>query len=806
MNNVFFGHTLFLLFSIAGFFTNHVHAQKVIQIIDQKKQSPHPFTHLICDNEKQYITDHNGYAALITFPETLKVKTLSQGDTLIHFDDVMRLQQDTIVVSIHHKGAEPLIHYTSMEADSFIQCVIKHKNYNDPNQLSNFYYDTYNKFHIETNKLDETKSIADKFLSVFSLKLEEYPEDHHLLLSESVTQRRYHNKLNEDEVIVASRFSGIDRPFLLAVNSQIQSFSLYESFIRIANYKYVNPLTKKSYKKYHFQIEDTIHHQSGKKLVVVRFSPKKTTRFESLRGYYFIDSEHFGIERAWVYPSITRGAKMNLYQRNRLINETLWFPDEFFTQLELENIGSKQLDFFATTHTIVRNLSFNKNYAPNDFDEIAIRYDETAGNENNNFIIDTSRSVPLTPEDSNTYAFYDSVGTVNNFEKILYLGEKIYRKRIPFSTFNIHLNKVANFNLYEGIRVGIGDQTNEKLSKRWSAGGYIGYGLRDEQYKYGANLAYHTNSAWKWHVRAAHSRDVEESGASTFYLDRPQYTSEWIRRLRIRIMDIVHKNHLSLHFQPSRFLFGSLQLEQNINQVPYDYTFEGNTERTDYNYTTVGLHLKYAYGQRYFKLFNDQFPLDNNYPTFWLNVIKGLDGPLDGAFDFWKIEQKIEWSIPNPGLGITRFQLISGITLGDVPYFQLHRGLGSGQVLGVIHNSFETMGYNEFLSDRYTSLFATHDFGYINFMKAKNFRPKLEFAYNVGIGSLNNPDIHQEFDFETMENIFMEGGVMLNELLVFTPLYFKVAIGMGYYYRFGAYQLGTFGENSVIKLSTRFKL
>lgn len=803
MNRTCKAHTLLLLIATVLCITNHVYAQKTIQVIDQRRSVPQPFTHIQTDTN-HYITNHQGFIQLDEFPESLSIKTLLQGDTLIHFNEKTKTKQDTIVVSINHKGKLPLIHYTSNEAEQLIRKVIANKKVNNPNKLSDFYYDTYNKFYIHTDKLDETKNIVDKILSVFSLKLDDFPENHHLVLSESVTQRRYHSKLNEDEIVIASRISGVDHSFLLAVNSQLQSFSLYEDFIRIANHKYVNPLTHANYHKHHFQIHDTIPSSSGRELVVIQFSPKANARFESLKGFLFIDTQNFGIERAWVYPAIIRGVKMNLYQQNKLLNDTLWFPDEYFTQIELNNIGTNELDFFASTHTVINNIMFNKNYTSKDFDEIAIQYNEKAAYSFNNEIIDSSRAVPLSPTDSNTYVFYDSVGSIKHFERVLNLGEKIYRKKVPLSFFNIHLNKVGNYNAFEGVRAGLGGQTNEKFSKHLFFGGYIGFGFRDRIFKYGVNTAFQSNTHWRWRLNVAHRNDVIESGAASFYLDRPQYSSEWIRNLRIQIMDVVRQNHVSVHFQPTKYLYGNVSLEQNTNSVLYNYQYKDHAVNN--HFTTVGVHLKYAYGQRYFRLFNEKFPLDNTYPIIWLNIIKGLDGPLDGEYNFWKIEHKTEWTIPLPSWGVTRFQFISGVTLGDVPYFQLHRGRGSGQVLGLIHNSFETMGFNEFLSDRYLSLFLTHDFGYINFLKAKNFRPKFEVAYNAGVGGLSNPEAHQYLDFNTMENIFMEAGAMFNELLVINPLYFKVGFGIGYYYRFGAYQLGTFADNSVIKLSTRFKL
>ena len=37
----------------------------------------------------------------------------------------------------------------------------------------------------------------------------------------------------------------------------------------------------------------------------------------------------------------------------------------------------------------------------------------------------------------------------------------------------------------EGFRLRIGGRTNNKFSSKWILGGYLGYGFRDEEFKYG---------------------------------------------------------------------------------------------------------------------------------------------------------------------------------------------------------------------------------------------------------------------------------------------------------------------------------
>jgi hypothetical protein len=159
-------------------------------------------------------------------------------------------------------------------------------------------------------------------------------------------------------------------------------------------------------------------------------------------------------------------------------------------------------------------------------------------------------------------------------------------------------------------------------------------------------------------------------------------------------------------------------------------------------------------------------------------------------------------------LGITNIQFIAGATEGSAPYTMLFNGKGSLQSPSVvIHNSFETMGYNEFLSDRYWALFISHNFGRL-YYKSKLFRPSLLLLYNVGNGSLKNQQLHQGEirPFKTMEKNYSEAGLLLNDILSFKLSGLKVGIGGGVFMRLGAYQYDKFGNNIVWKFSFNFNI
>ena len=54
--------------------------------------------------------------------------------------------------------------------------------------------------------------------------------------------------------------------------------------------------------------------------------------------------------------------------------------------------------------------------------------------------------------------------------------------KIPIGFFNLDYNKLFGYNLFEGVKIGLGGETNGKLSHHFSIGGAFSYGLKTGQF------------------------------------------------------------------------------------------------------------------------------------------------------------------------------------------------------------------------------------------------------------------------------------------------------------------------------------
>lgn len=769
----------------------------VLTFLDSTTKQPIPFVH-VAAGESHHLSDIEGNIRVNATQHSLITRREAFIDKSFSLE---KSTHDSITVMLQPTNNFAFINYTNYEDKLLIEKVIAYRLVNEPENSRAMSYDSYNRFHISTDNLEETRGFVDKALSYFKLSLKDFPEDHHLILSESISHRDYLNPLHEKETITASRVSGIDHPRLLNINSRIQPLSLYNPFIRIASNEFTNPINPNTFRRYHFQVIDTIS-QGKDNIFVVKFNPKMSARFESIKGYLYINSDRFAIQHALIEPAITRGLQTRLMQTSVQLEDGTWFPYKINTSLSLDNLTNKDISFQAHVVSVIHCVNMDTSFSPNQFNDIAIDYATDTEIDDSLFWY-KKRLLPFDSVDQNTYSFYDTLGTVSNFERVLNIGEHLLSEEVAFTHFIVELNKLADLNDHEGLRLGVGGRTSSQLSNRFSFGAYAAYGSRDTESKFGGNFWSSIIPDLELEANIYAFNDVKESGHTTFYIDKPQYSTEWLRGIKVKRMDHVQRIGIDLKLKPIDYTQVYLQISRSSERPGYRYTFIDNSLR-NFEYTELTLGTRFAFGERYFKLLHKKIPLASKYPVFWFQVTKGFNGLLGGQYDFQKLDFKAEHTVPIIGWGKSIFQLIGGVATGQLPYSRLYVGEGSRGIKTVTHNNFETMNYNEFLSDRYLYLFYSHNFGFINFISRKNFRPSVEAGVNVGIGSLKSPQDQQNINFKTLEKGFAEAGFLINDLFVVRPAGIKAGFGIGFYNRFGPNRLSSFTNNSVIKIATNF--
>jgi hypothetical protein len=765
-------------------------------------QSPLPFVHIIVNNgEAELLSDLDGNFQI---SPDLNVKTLLFKHHLHRTTAYTLLSSDSMSLNINMNRYLPFFDESETDSatSSLIEKVILDRNANRIENLKPFTYFTYNKYTLGAENIEQARNSLKKKSGKLRFGLRDFKNKQHFFLLESVTERRYYNAIRQKETVIGAKASGINVPSIFIQTSQIQAFSIYDNNCIVAGVTYVSPLADYTLDRYEFSILDTavINHEM---IYIVKFNPNPKKYFQGLKGLIFINGKNYAVQYALVSPAESSKVDISLAQ-SYLLRDNIYFPDQSkITILMNKRNGIPRLKAYGRTY--VYNLNTRTNVNRRYFNETILEYKRYANERNEDFWRD-ERKEDFTEADSNTYIYFDSIDSKKKLDKILRASETIYYGEIPAGKINIELNKVINFNLLEHTRLGFGAHTNEDFSERYSLGAYLGYGINDRRLKFGGNIAYNIESKFRSSYHFSYSYDVKESGATSLAFETSQYSSEGLRKYRLRIMDYEKEWSHTLNFRPITYLKVNLGLSHSHNTPSYSYTYK-SLDSTHFNFTETSAGIRYAYGEKVIQIINLNIPQFTNHPILYLQITKGLDGFLNGDYSYTKFDFRIDQNFKTFGLGKTGIQLTGGITSGNAPYFKLYNGKGSlRQPSIVIHNSFETMRYNEFLSDKYLSLFFSHDFGKIYLVRKLNINPSLMFLHNIGFGSLKNPEEHKGLVFSTMEKGYYETGLFLDNIIVIPIGSLKTGVGTGLFLRYGPNALPDLDNNVVFKLSTNFFL
>jgi hypothetical protein len=714
-------------------------------------------------------------------------------------------------------------------AHRIVKKVFDNRKINDPEQRESFTYNAYNRFHITLNldslspndsimlpEFDQNPfSIPDSSMN----KLGDLVKKQHLFLLESVSKRTFRHPDQNNEKVIASRVSGFKNPTFSIIATQVQSFSFYKDFIRIMENDFLNPISRGSTNRYLFLLEDTIFTDTSDTLFVISFKPKKGRVFDGLDGFFHINSNGYAIQNVVASaPGPNNMMDIKIQQKYALLEGVQWFPVQLNTDLiiygpgpgmtpERTNPGNvdNSIKLFGYGRTTITDVQLDPQLENRRYDGLEFEVERGATKKPEEFW-DEHRTEALSPKDTTTYHVVDSLGEVLKLDRRLNTFETFVLGYIPVGFLHIDYTSLINYNDYEGIRLGLGAVTNKKFSKWISLGGYFAYGFRDNSVKYGGNILFTLKDDPGITVEISYRNDVMEPGGYQFLKERTELSSEAFRMYLIEDMDRFTEYTSSITYHPHRHLTTQLFIDHKLVSFGEDYLFSYDDSNPkvyigNSRYTNIGISFRLAYKEKFLKI-SDQFvSMGTRYPVLCGNIIKGVKW-FDGQLEYIKYELKLSKLFKTKSIGDIGLTLTGGLVIGDVPFNLLYNGNGSYKSFTVeTANSFATMRLDEFVSDRFFSLFHQHNFGKLR-PPARKFRPELVWINNIGMANLKNRENHSNLNRKSMEKGYFESGILINNLID----QWILGVGLGAFYRYGPYALTKTIDNFAFKFTVTFNI
>lgn len=795
---MFYNKTFIFLFLLISYSNLIAQVELKGKVINHETGEPLAFANIIFDKNPRLgvVTDMDGNFTFQTskIPENLTISYMG------FFSIEMPIKSRNIEVRLKPKSLdlnEVVLSEKDNPAHRIIRLVIANKEKNNPEKIASFKYKCYNKTIFD---FVSTKSSID------SLELRKKMKGGHIMMMESVSERKFLQPNLSEETVIATKVSGFKNPNFATLATDLQPFSFYQNHIPLVDIQYLNPIANGSLNKYHFTLQEE-YFQNQDTVFVISYKPKKNKNFEGLTGILHINSKNYAVQNVTATPFEKGKIDLKIQQQYQLIDGEYWFPEQLNYVMTLTNYDDGVFGISVNGRSYISDISLEIPLKKRDFAIETVRIDENAAKKDSVFWIQ-NRPEKLKNAEIVTYQFMDSLGEKVNFDRFLTWGAKLADNKFPLGWVDLDLSKTLVFNEYEKTRIGLGLFSNERLSNKYTLGGFAGYGTGDFEWKYGGSFEYLIDKKNEIKLGYIFQNNLQEIGFSG--MKSMQYNRLTLRDYIASEMNNIQQHALSMKFRVFRNMQWHFRYQATaVNPLSFEQLpLPGSPPFDSYRVEEFATLLRWAPNEKIVESFGKRLVVVSENPVFNFYFAQGFKGIWDGILPYKKAEMNVEQSFLTKNIGKTTYRLSGGWIDRNLPYGWMFTGEGSlnRRFPYFMKNTFQTMQTYEFLSNQYAHLFLIHNFGTLLF-KTNWIQPNISVHHNMGLSTLKGENPVLLLPFQEQENLFVESGIQLDNL--FKINYLNVGylgFGVAGFYRYGYYSLPNSNDNLVLKMTVNFTI
>lgn len=772
-----------LCLTLTLFITTALCAQQRLQgvVADSVTRGVLPFATIRIQGEKQgIISGMNGRFSL-TVPGTASSVTVSYIGHRARTVAVSSLQDnDTVFLS----PAAPELDVVVVRSQSgkvtrIVNAAVRNKEAHNPERYSQYACHVYYKMYADilpsgtpdtaairkaeerNAKQNKEKKAAQDADTGFNL----ISDSTHLLFSETYSERFYKRPQQLQEVVLASRFSGLPKTYFTNVVTDVLPFHVYSDFINLNDKDYSNPVAKGWQQRYNFTLSDEMVVGTDT-VFMLTFAPRKGAAFNALNGMVYINSNGYAISHFIANTGDTASGRNIRVEQIYTLKNSQWFPQELNYEFTIQRYPMQGWMLQVVGHSVISSIAFalpagfrfNKAYPVQLHDSVDLRTKQQW---------QAYRADPLTSREANTYRIMDSLTRVHHLDKVVNGVSKLTLGKLPIGVFDLDVNRLATYNEYEGTRLGAGLYTNEKISKYFSLGGWGGYGLKDKTWKYGASATLYPRGDKETWLTFGYQDNYRNPGDIIVHpdLDRPG----------VRNLVLVQVDQFKEYAFTAGVRAGYWELRLNAAKQDLHPLYNNNfivvgKKISSFASREGSVGLRYAYGEKRAPVFGTYVPLGTKYPVAYLRAGRGTVSSGAYTADYWRVLGAVTYEKHTNRWGNDRFKLEGGMIRTDAgqPLSRSFLLAGNGfKTEGINYYAFGgflTMRPFDYYADQYASFMYRHDLDR-SFWQNKWSKPYPSLAHNLIYGSLSAPNRMTNGGIATYNKGYHESGLILNQLL-----------------------------------------
>ncbi|MFI5196339.1 MAG: DUF5686 family protein, partial [Chitinophagales bacterium] len=552
-----------------------------------------------------------------------------------------------------------------------------------------------------------------------------------------------------------------------------QNVNVYKNYIPVFDKKYVSPISNEGLFYYKYKIKDT-QVAYGHNIILVQFKPRRAEE-NCFTGDFWVVDSIYALQRISMDVSqlanINWVDKVSLYQEFAPV-DSFWFlsKDKFIANFKIYS-SNKFPGFIGRKTTTYHHIKINDDSTANvladpQWREEVIKPDSVKNKTDDWWQI--NRPDTLTKNEKKINKMVDTINKMRI--------TTVYKNFITFAISGVKdvgpIQLGPYYYLYstnpvEGNRFRISLGTPKKI-KDFHFTGYLAYGTKDGQYKYGLTGMWMINRHPWTTLYAYYAHDISQTNNYYDQLGSDNIFSALFRKPGIP-WKLAFADFQRVEFYKQYFMgFSHKLILEHRDYRPYAplpdtsifYDLNGNSSKT-VNSSEVGIELRYAYKEHYIEGQYLRVNMGSKYPVLNLSLTAGLKGVLNSSYEYQKARFTVTENINIPPFGSLYYNVFVGkyFSSKPLPYplLEIHPG---NEYEYYNQYAFEMMNTYEFLSDQYAGFNIEHNigggiFGRIPLFKKLKFR---QFWTAKGIlGSLSqenqklNMDNSANYPFRTLK-------------------------------------------------------
>ena len=782
------------------------------KITDERNRQPLAFVNVVInDGQQGVISDIDGRYSITANEPITKVKFSSIGYE--PKDINLQAGQNKCNVALTPKTfelGEVTVEAGENPAHRIIDSLMAHRKANNPNSLESYSYHIYDKMVITVDSSSFGQAVAnDTAMQMADLHyFDSIMKKSDLMVMETASEVMFMAPDRKLQHVLGTKIAGMKEPTFMYMVSSMQSVSFYDETVSITGTDYVNPISRGSKTRYFFTLESVNPIGQGDSLYVISFHPMRGSSFNGLRGTMTVNSDGWALQSVKASPDVQDGLfKADIQQLYQKV-EGQWFPKQLNLNLifpsMVVSMDDASFPMAAIGKSYLNDIEINPDISKRQFSDIEVKVDPDAAFRDETFW-DAHRIDSLTERVKATYILVDSLtqGT-DIFDRVLGMTEKLMTESaLPFGYFNLDLDHIINISSTRGVYLGLGGNTNDRLSRWFSINGSFGYWTRIKSWDYGGGMKLKLNRQRQMELAFQYSHRSEPMGefggmleldnGSVFSTDNYKYTFyENIRTRRDRF-DLSYSTRFAHHFK------AYLSLSRSHKHYTKQFYLNPSDVQTEGRFTVAELKLRFAYKEKFLSTPQGIRSLGTLYPIVWVSYQHAFPNVLGGEYEYDRFKFEASKNFYTPYLGVAKVLLQAGYATETCPVMETFNILGTYERVGIYSpGSFSTMRLDEFFCDRFVALYLSHNFsGMLWKTNSPVFKPELSIVTNIGWGDMRRAEAYPDKNFKTMEKGYFESGIVINGLLA-NPM---AKLGLGVFYRYGPYSLPNVWDNFAWKYS-----